>query len=334
MSANEILTLLMSKQAIGVFEKQVEQRLQGRSYRIVDLETSPDASGDYGVDIAFLSRDVTGNSGKTVLAPSLERFYEIIRGSSNLKWFHTHAAGVDRPIYREMMNKGVAVTTSSGANAGPVAQMAVTGLLALARRLPELMDSQRRQAWEPLLGQRAPRDLNTQTVMVVGWGPIGQDVARLCKCLGMRVIAVRREDTATQGADAVITYAQIEQHLPSADWVVLACPLNDTTRCMMNASTFALLPEGARLVNVSRGDVIVEDDLVTAVRSGKVGGAFLDVVVKEPLGPDSPLWNLPNVIISPHTAGHTQGHYAAVGEIYLENLTRFLGSTALRNRVT
>lgn len=331
MSTSEMLTLLMSKQATGVLAKQVEQRMQGRPYRIVDLETSPDASGDYGVDIAFLSRDITGNSGKTVLAPTLERFYEIIRASSSLKWLHTAAAGIDRPIYREVMNKGVAVTTSSGANAGPVAQMAVTGLLALARRLPELMDSQRRQAWEPLLGPRAPRDLNTQTAMVVGWGPIGQEVARLCKCLGMRVIAVRREITPTQGADSVTTYDDMKRHLPSADWVVLACPLNDTTRGLLNASAFELLPDGARVVNVARGDVIVEADLVDAVRSGKVGGAFLDVVVKEPLEPASPLWSLPNVMISPHTAGHTQGHYAAVGEIYLDNLSRYLSATPMRN---
>lgn len=331
MNKSKELTLLMSKQAIAVFEKQVAQRLQGRNYRILDLESSPDDSGDYGVDIAFLSRDITGNSGKTVLAPTLERFYEITRSSSSLKWVHTAAAGIDRPFYREVMDKGVVVTTSSGANAGPVAQMAVTGILALARRLPELMESQRRKAWEPLLGQRAPRDLNTQTVMIVGWGPIGQEVARLCKCLGMRVIAVRREATPIQGADAVTTYTEMKQNLSSVDWVVLACPLNDTTRNLIDASAFELLPDGARVVNVARGDVIVEGDLVAAINSGKIGGAFLDVVVKEPLEAESPLWNLPNVMISPHTAGHTQGHYAAVGEIYLDNLSRFLQSEALRN---
>lgn len=334
MSASEMLTLLMSKQATGVFEKQVEQRMQGRTYRIVDLDALPDSQGYFGVDIAFLSRDVTGNSGKTVLAPTLERFYEIVRSSPKLQWLHTAAAGIDRPIYREVMDKGTVVTTSSGANAGPVAQMAVTGILALARRLPDLMDSQRRLAWEPLLGPRAPSDLNTQTVVVVGWGPIGQEVARLCKCLGMRVIAVRREASATPGADVVTTYGEMKSQLPSADWVVLACPLNDTTRGLFDASAFELLPDGARIVNVARGDVIIEDDLVAAVRGGKLGGAFLDVVVKEPLGSESPLWSLPNVMISPHTAGHTQGHYAAVGEIYLDNLSRFLAASPLRNRAT
>ena len=326
-----MLTLLMSRQATEAFAKQVENQMQGRPYRIVDLDAVPDPHGEYGVDIAFLSRDVTGNSGKTVLAPTLERFYEIIRASSKLKWLHTAAAGIDRPIYREVMNKGVTVTTSSGANAEPVAQMAVTGILALARRLPELMDSQRRLAWEPLLGPRAPRDLKTQTVMVVGWGPIGQEVARLCRCLGMRVIAVRREISITPGADAVTTYGEMKSQLSSADWVVLACPLNETTRGLLDASAFALLPDGARVVNVSRGDVIDEEALVAAVQSGKLGGAFLDVVVKEPLGDESPLWNLPNVLISPHTAGHTQGHYTAVGEIYLDNLSRFLSESTLRN---
>jgi phosphoglycerate dehydrogenase-like enzyme len=333
MNSSEVLTLLMSEQAHGVFAARVEQVMMGRPYRIVNLQAKPDSTGDFGVDIAFLSRDVTANSGKTVLAPSLERFYEIIRGSSKLSWLQMHAAGADRPIYREMINKGATVTTASGANAGPVAQMAVTGILALARCLPQLMESQRRKAWEPLLGAGAPRDLSTQTVMVVGWGPIGQEVARLCRCIGTKIIGVRREAGEAEGADEIIAFEDVPSRLPGVDWVVLACPLNHTTRGLLNAKTLNLLPEGARVVNVSRGEVIVESELINAVQSGHIGGAFLDVFEKEPLSDESPLWTLPNVIVSPHTAGHTQGHYAAVGEIFLNNLGKWLQSASLRNLV-
>lgn len=333
MKSSEKLTLLMSKQAHGMFGTRVEAVMQGRPYQIIDLEAVADDAGNYGVDIAFLSRDVTADSGKTILAPTLERFYQIIRRSPKLSWLQMHAAGADRPIYREMIEKGASVTTASGANAGPVAQMAVTGILALARRLPEIMDSQRRKAWEPFLGRGAPRDLNTQSVMVVGWGPIGQEVARLCRCVGMKVIGVRREVVATEGADKIVTFAEVPQHLPEVDWVVLACPLNDTTRGLLNAQTLALLPVGSRIVNVARGEVIVEKDLIAAVQSGHIGGAFLDVFEKEPLAQESPLWTLPNVIVSPHTAGHTQGHYSAVGDIFLDNLNRWLKSEPQRNLV-
>ena len=330
---SEPLTLLMSEQARSTFAARIETILAGRDYRIIDLDAQADANGQYPVDVAFLSRDVTADSGKTILAPTLERFYEIIRQSPALQWFQTHAAGTDRPIYREMLNRDVTVTTASGANAVPVAQMAFAGILALGRRLPTLMNSQRRKAWEPLLGPSAPRDLHTQTVTIVGWGPIGQEVARLCKCIGMRVIAVRRKVEPSAMADEVITFDDLPGHLPSTDWVVLACPLNDSTRGLINAKALASMPAGSHVVNVSRGEVVVQDELIDALASGHIGGAFLDVFEKEPLSPDSRLWELPNVIVSPHTAGHTQGHYAEVGEIFLDNLQRWTTAAELRNRV-
>lgn len=327
------LKVLMSNQAKSHFGTQVAEVLSGAPHRIVDPNEGPGSQGQYEVDLAFLTRDVTGNSGKTLLAPTLERFYEVIRNAPALRWLQTHAAGSDRPIYREVMGRGVVVTTASGANAGPVAQMAVTGLLALARRLPELLESQRRRVWEPLLGARAPQDLSMQTVMVVGLGPIGLEVARLCKCLGMHVLGVRRIRAATEGVDESLTFDEMRGHLGRADWIVLACPLTETTRGLLDASSLALLPAGARVINVSRGEVIVEAALIDALSAGRVGGAFLDVFVSEPLAAESALWSLPNVMVSPHTAGHTLGHYAEVGKIFLENLVRFRQGRELRNEV-
>ena len=334
MNSDPSLAILISDQARERFETPILRILNGRPVQWVGLQATPDAQGHYPVDLAFLSRDVTGSSSKTVLTPTLERYYDILRHSPRLAWIQMHSAGADRPIYQEMLARGVVVTSGSGANAKPVAQMALAGLLALARRLPVLMDSQRRRAWEPLLGPKAPKDLSGQTVMVVGWGPIGQEIGRLCKELGMRVIGVRREPHAPSVADEFIAYAEVTDHLPRADWVVLACPLNDNTRGLLNSASLSLLPPGAHIINVSRGEVIDEPALLAALQAGQVGGAFLDVFVKEPLDPASPLWSLPQVMISPHSAGHTQGHYQAVAEIFFDNLGQWLAGQPMRNLVT
>jgi phosphoglycerate dehydrogenase-like enzyme len=328
---DKVLGLLLSEQAARDFGPRVGDLLREVPHRLVNPASGPGPDGTYAIDIAFISRDVTGKSSKTELAESLRRFYEILRASPGLAWVHGHSAGADRPIYPELRRRGVTVTTSSGANAESVAQTALTGLLALNRRLPELMDAQRRKAWEPLLGPRAPRDLHQQTAVVVGLGPIGQEVARLLKALRMQVIGVRRNAVQTPPCDRTVAFGQLRGVLPIADWLILACPLTDETRGMLDADTIGLLPRGARVINVARGEVAVEQDLIAALESGHLGGAFLDVFEKEPLSPQSPIWNLKNVIVSPHSAGHTTGHYAAVGEIFLDNLARWRDGRPMRN---
>jgi hypothetical protein len=259
------LTLLLSQQAARDFGARIGQVLREVPHRFIHLESEPDASGDFGADIAFLTREVTGNSSKTQRTDSLLRFYQILRGAPRLQWVHTHSAGADRPIYPELRNRHVIVTTSSGANAEPVAQMAVTGLLMLGRRMPELMEAQRRKSWEPLLGARAPNDLRNQTALVVGLGPIGQEIARLLKALAMHVIGVRRSAESCPPCDETVALEDLPLVLPRADWVILACPLTSLTRGLLNAASIALLPGGARVVNVARGEVAVESDLVAAL---------------------------------------------------------------------
>jgi phosphoglycerate dehydrogenase-like enzyme len=333
LSSKKPLTILLSKQAARDFGSRIGEVLGDLPHRFIHLEDPPESNGQFGADIAFMTREVTGNSGKTDLADTLVRFYEIMRGSPSLRWMQTHSAGADRPIYPELRGRDVIVTTASGANAGPVAQMAFTGLLALARRFPELMDAQRRKAWEPLLGPRAPRDLKGQTALVVGLGNVGLEIARLLKALEMHVIGVQLQAAPCPPADETVAFENVRDVLPRADWVLLSCPLTELTRGLINSATIDLLPPGARVINVARGEVIVEDDLIHALQSGRLGGAYLDVLVKEPLSPQSPLWELPNVIITPHTAGHTTGHYAAVGEIFLDNLARWRDGRPLRNAI-
>jgi phosphoglycerate dehydrogenase-like enzyme len=284
-------------------------------------------------DIAFMTREVTGRSSKNNDSPELTAFQTVLRRAPRLQWLHIHPAGAERPIYVELRSRGVKVTTSSGATASTVAQSAAGALLGLARRFPALMDAQRRHAWEPLLGERAPRDLQGQTAVIVGLGPIGRTLAATLKVLGLMVIGIRREATPVPPCDETVTYDRLLEVLPRADWLILACPLSPVTRGLGSAAAFAQLPAGAHLINVSRGDVAIEADVIDALISGRLAGAYLDVFEREPLDPASPLWDMPNVIVSPHTASHSQSLNENVFGIFLDNLARWRGGGKLCNDV-
>jgi phosphoglycerate dehydrogenase-like enzyme len=236
-------------------------------------------------------------------------------------------------VFVELRQRGVTVTTSSGANAAVVAQSAVAGLLALARHLPQLFAAQREGRWAPQLGAALPRDLGGQTAVIVGWGPVGQRIAAMLSAAGLQCIAVRR--AAVPAADGFETagYDDLPAVLPRADWLVLACPLTARTRGLVDAAALARLPPGAHLVNVARGEVVVEADVIAALRSGVLAGAALDVFEHEPLEPESPLWALPNVIVTPHSAGHSDGNETRVDALFLANLGRWIRGDALANRV-
>ena len=283
-------------------------------------------------DIAFVTRDVTGLSTKHTVLPDTRVFYDGLLSAASLRWVHIHSAGADRPVFVELMQRGVALTTSSGANARIVVQTAVAGILALARRFPRLFAAQREARWSPLMGDALPRDLTGQTAVVVGWGPIAQGIAAFLRMLDMRVAVVRSSDAAADGAAETVAFDQIARVLPRAEWLVLACPLTARTRGLIDASALSLLPDGAHLVNVARGEVVDEAALVDALSSQRLAGAFLDVFAHEPLPADSPLWRLENVIVTPHSAGHSDGNGARVLAIFLDNLARWQRGDALRHR--
>ena len=265
-----------------------------------------------------MSRDVTGRSTKLVLEPQTRAFHDALRQARSLAWVHIHSAGVDRPIYPELQARGVEVTTSSGANATIVAQTALAGILALARRFPLLMEQQRMREWKSLIGALPP-DLAGQVAVVVGWGPIGQALAGWLEAIGVEVRVVRHSTTLA-GGRKTFPYESIAQAISGADWLVVACPLTDRTRRLVDAKVFAAMPRGAHFVNVGRGEVAVEADLVVALTSGQLAGAFLDVFEKEPLAADSPLWSMPNVIATPHSAGMSAGNEGRVAGMFLANL--------------
>ena len=263
------------------------------------------------------------------------RFLGSLLHAPRLRWFHLPNAGVDDPVFGRFLGRGVRLTTSSGAAAEPIAHSAIAGLLALARGFPHWGAAQQRREWAPL--SRAgivPRDLRGQVMVVVGLGAIGTTIARLGQALGLRVVGVRRRPcSADDPVDEWHTPAALAAVLPRADWLVLACPLTAATRGMIDAAALACLPARAHLINVARGQLVDEDALIAALRARRLAGAYLDVFHSEPLPPDSPLWDFPNVLISPHDASASDGNAARVSELFLRNLEHYARGEALENEV-
>ncbi len=327
------MKLLLSAFAARIWGARIAAAVAPEDIAFVTAEEAIASDAPCDADIAFMTREVTGKSSKNNITPELRDFQAVLRRSPKLRWLQIHPAGAERPIYRELRERGVKVTTASGATAVTVAHSTLGALIALNRRFPLLADAQRRHAWEPRLGERSPRDLKGQCAVIVGLGPIGRHLAALLKMLDMRIVGVRRKPEPVAPCDQTITYEELRGVLPGADWLILCCPASPLTRGIANASLFAAMPDGAGFINVARGEVAVERDVIDALASGKLGGAYLDVFEREPLDPASPLWDMPNVIISPHTASHSQGQNEAIFEIFLDNLQRWRSGQKLLNDV-
>ena len=279
---------------------------------------------DSDADWAFVSRDVTGLSTKDEVLPDTQRFYDAMERAPSLRWVHVHSAGADRSIYQRLQARGVALTTSPGTNSTIVAQSAMAAILSLARHFPLLREAQARRVWQPLLQTGLPQDLEGQTATLVGWGPVGQALARYLEAFGVRLQVVRHRAVTGDCAWPSCVYEDIDGLLPNADWLILACPLSAQTRGLVDARRLRLLRPGARLINVARGAVVDEAALIEALRDGYLGGAYLDVFTLEPLSTESPLWDLPNTLITPHSAGFAAGNEARVEEVFLQRLAERL----------
>jgi D-2-hydroxyacid dehydrogenase (NADP+) len=246
--------------------------------------------------------------------------------AKQLQWFHTFSAGVDDPFFQGLLARGVRLSTSAGAQAGPIAHTVMLYLLALSRDLPGWLAAQRDHRWEP----RDVVDLQGRRMLVVGMGPIGSEVARLGLAFGMEVLGLRRTPRGDEPCETR-PLAELDDLLPSCDALVLAIPLVPETHHLIDAARLAKLPEGALLVNVARGDVVDEDALIAALEEGRLGGAGLDVFHEEPLPAASPLWEMPRVIVTPHSSGTTPANWDRAAAIFLDNLGRFERGEPLRN---
>jgi phosphoglycerate dehydrogenase-like enzyme len=279
------------------------------------------------VDVAFFSTDVFPDFSR--------QFFSAVRKAPKLQWLHVFNAGVDHPIYTEMLQRGVRLTTSSGSTAEPIAQTAITALLMLGRGFPRWLAAQRQHRWDPVCMPDFPRDLRGQTAVIVGLGHIGKEIARLARLLGLNVIGIRRSPRQPDDlVDELHAPERLAEVLPRADWLILACPLTAETKGLVNADLLARLPRGARLINIARGEIVDEAALIAALRSQHLGGAYLDVFHQEPLPADSPFWDMPNVFVTPHNSSAAAGNDERVYRMFVENLGRWSRSEPLLNEVT
>jgi len=236
-------------------------------------------------------------------------------GARALELLQLAGAGVDHLLPSPDLPGHVAVAGIRGVFADEAAEHAILMMLALTRRLPELLDRQRAKEW----AQRPVAKLAGRTVLVLGLGEIGRRVASRASALGMRVLGVKRTAGPVPHVDRV---GELDALLPEADCVVVTVPLTAATRHLLDARAIARLPRGALVVHLSRGGVIDERALLAALESGALGGAALDVFEREPLAPESPLWNAPNTIVTPHLAGFGERYIDAAVLALLENVRR------------
>ena len=255
-----------------------------------------------------------------------------VRANPGLRWVHTMAAGGGAQVKAAGLSAEeldrVLFTTSAGVHGGTLAEFALFGVLAGAKDLPGLQRQQARHEWPE---RRPLRQIGEQTVLVIGLGGIGTETARLLKAFGATVLGVKRSVEAVANVDEVYGTEDLAAAMSRADAVVITLPGTDATTGLIDKAVLDAAPPGLVVVNVGRGTVIDEPALVDALRSGQVGSAYLDVFAVEPLPDDSPLWDLPNVLVSPHTAALNAAEDRRIAELFADNLRRFLDDEPLRN---
>ncbi len=265
-----------------------------------------------------------------------------------LRWVQGHFAGVDQFLEHPLLHN-VTLTTSSGIHAPAMAEYILMMVLAFAHRLPRMIEYQQRATWpQQRWALFVPQELRDATIGIVGYGSIGRETARLAHAFGMRVLALKRHvarlvddgwrlpdigDVAGEYVARFYAPDQLQAMLAECDYVAIAAPLTPETRGLLGAAEFRAMKHEAVIINVARGGVIDEAALIDALRNQVIGGAALDVFEQEPLPTDSPLWHLPNVILSPHVSGFTPHYDERAMTLFAENLRRYVAGEPLLNVV-
>jgi phosphoglycerate dehydrogenase-like enzyme len=246
-----------------------------------------------------------------------------------LRWVQATRSGVGEHLRRRGLDRSsIVFTNAAGVHAVPLAEWVVLGLLHLVKDVPMLRSEQERRSWQP----HVTRVLAGSRVLLIGLGGLGHEIARLLSALRVEVWGMRRSDgPIPDGVARIVPGDELRHALDAVDAVVLACPYTADTHHLIGAAELAALPRGAFVVNVARGPIVDEPALVEALGSGHLGGAALDVTETEPLPAHSPLWGMPNVLLSPHTASVVEAENPLIVDLFVDNLRRFLDGRPLRN---
>jgi phosphoglycerate dehydrogenase-like enzyme len=331
--AEETLNVLVAVR----FDDTLIEKLQAVSPQIDITVRRPDEDGHLGDDLDQFEVLYTANA-----LPDPE-------SAPNLRWVQGHWAGVDAYINHQLFDGDVELCTTSGIHAINVAEYALSLIMAFARRIPLIIDHQRRIEWPSGRFQLfAPDELLGATLGIVGYGSIGRHLARLGKGIGMQVLAIKRNamDLADHGyvqegvgdpegdmPDRIYPPQALHSFLGECDYVALLLPLTRETQHLIDAETLRAMKPNAVLINLARGGIVDTEALREALNEGVIAGAALDVFEQEPLSELSPLWETPNLVLSPHIAGFTSHYDERATDIFAENLRRYLDGEPLVNRV-
>ncbi len=260
---------------------------------------------------------------------------ELIAAAPRLRFIQSVSAGTDQYDKPALAAAGIRLASAQGANERAVAEHAIALILALTRQIHLARDNQSAKHWRPMIGDRSRREdeLGGKTMVIVGLGRIGLRLAALAGAFGLRVIGVRRQPAPVSGIAAIVRPDQLHEALAEADIVALTCPLTPETQGLIGAAALAALKPSALLINVARGRVVDEAALLAALNGGRLAGAGLDCFHDEPLPPDSPFWALPQVIVTPHSAGETRAYETNIVDLLVDNLGRLARAEPLRNAI-
>lgn len=262
---------------------------------------------------------------------------DLLENAPRLRFIQSIGAGYDQFPQDELRARGIRLASAQGVNKNAVSEHAMAHILAFTRHIHLGRDHQRRHHWRGMLSDLSRREdeLGGKTLLIIGMGDIGSRVAKLAKAFDMHVVAVKRNPaTAVGPADSVQTPDRLPELLPQADFVLLTCPLTPETANIIDADALAAMRADAYLINMARGGCVDQAALIEALQTGSIAGAGIDTVVEEPLPESSPLWDMENVIITPHTGGETRKYEENVIDILLENLERlWRGESELYNQV-
>jgi phosphoglycerate dehydrogenase-like enzyme len=281
-----------------------------------------------GVEVSLQAAapDAAWANHEAFLSPAARNFFIALLKAPALKWVQSAAAGFDNPVFGDLVRKGVSLSTSHGQAVG-MADYVMAGVLDHFQRGPERRAAQTARQW----WREGFREVTCTTWLIVGFGAIGQGVARRAKAFGATVVGVRRDMTPSPLADRLVDLEGLNTELPGADVVVLSIPLNARTRHVAGRRFFSAMKPGSVLVNVGRGGLVDEPALLAALGKGIPDHAVLDVFETEPLPPESPFWDHPRVSLTGHCSGITGGQNDRNEALFLENLGRFTAGAALLN---
>lgn len=280
-------------------------------------------SGDpVQADAAYLSFDMYPSRIVSAVLAELPRLVK-------LRWVHTYSIGVDHPMYRPIVERGIFLTNGAGSQSIPIAQHTMLMMLHQAKRMDLWERAQAAREW-----RSAPSDeVTDKTVALFGLGGIGAEVARLAKAFRMRVVGLRRRQEPVEFVDLLLPPGAAGELCAQADFLVICAPLTRSTRGAIGATELGRMKPTAYLINVARGPIVDERALIAALRDGQIAGAALDVFEVEPLPPEHELWTLPNVVITPHTAPASPWHIKRGTDLFVQNLRRYVAGEPLVNVV-